>query len=293
MHIALGVQSAKFPIDEFLDAGGKNTVIVTTAPQAGNHSRSTLTFGNTPTRRGGEWLIRDQYSHRHPALSPNAGFPTTYDTNDPPYVLIFRIGKEFHVRFAQLGTLSQLPATSLPTGILERQKGIQPVANVFLKAIGVPLQTILDALKEQAVESTVESFDPQDIADGRKRILASILRRQGQQAFRRKVLAAYDSQCAITQCKMKWILEAAHITPYRGTKTNAISNGILLRCDLHTLFDLALISIEPTRMRIRVSSLVTDPQYARLEGTSPALPRKKSARPSSAAIEEHYRSFSP
>ena len=40
-------------------------------------------------------------------------------------------------------------------------------------------------------------------------------------------------------------MEAAHIIPYCLTQDNNISNGLLLRADLHTLFDFNLITIEP------------------------------------------------
>jgi 5-methylcytosine-specific restriction protein A len=38
-------------------------------------------------------------------------------------------------------------------------------------------------------------------------------------------------------------VEAAHIVPFQGVKTNNITNGILLRSDFHILFDLGLIGI--------------------------------------------------
>ena len=84
-----------------------------------------------------------------------------------------------------------------------------------------------------------------------------------------------------------------YITPYRGIKTNAVSNGLLLRADIHTLFDLALMSIEPARMKIRVSSLLSKSQYAAFDGRVPALPRMLSIQPSLAALEEHYSQFHP
>jgi len=292
MHIALGVSST-FPIDHFLNARGRTTVTIATAAQPGNHDRATLTFSSNPSRRGGEWLIRDQYSHRHPAWSSAAGFPTIFDEVDPPYVLIFRVGSTFHVRFARARELSRLPAESVPAGILSCPKGVQPVNQAFLTALGVPSQTLLDTFEEEAAQHTSEVFDPRSVPDGRQRMLVSILRRQGQQEFRRKLLAAYNTQCAMTRCRVAWILEAAHITPYRGIRTNTVSNGLLLRADIHTLFDLALISIEPARMKIRVSSRVIDPLYAALDGTTPALPSREAARPSMAVLEEHFSLFQP
>ena len=45
-------------------------------------------------------------------------------------------------------------------------------------------------------------------------------------------------------------LDAAHIYPYRGTKTNLTDNGLIMRADIHTLFDLYLLGIRPSDHRI-------------------------------------------
>ena len=238
-------------------------------------------------------MIRDQFSNRHPAWTPAAGFPTAYDESDPPYVLVFRVGSTFHVRYALASTLAALPASSLPTGLLTRPKGIISAPEAFRVALNVPQQSLLDTFDDVAAQHVADAFDPKSVADGRERTMASILRRQGQQVFRRKLLSAYNAQCAVTRCQSLWVLEAAHISPYRGVKTNVVSNGLLLRADIHTLFDLALLSIDPARMRIRVSSRITETLYVALDGTTLALPARESVRPSMAAIEEHYSLFQP
>lgn len=56
-------------------------------------------------------------------------------------------------------------------------------------------------------------------------------------------------------------LEAAHIRPYRHESDNAQDNGILLRADLHTLFDLDLLAIDPNTHNILVHETVQDVQY--------------------------------
>jgi hypothetical protein len=293
MHVALGVGNEAFPIDRFLNARGRSNVTIKTTAQAGNHDVSSLTFRSNPDRRGGEWLIRDQFSHRHPAWSPAAGFPTSYDHANPPYVLVFRVSNTFHVRFTTANQLSILNPSAIQEGILSDAKGIRPVPTALLVTFGIAPQTLLDSFEDQVKQHSAEMFDPKGIADGRRHIIAAIVQRLGQKAFRRKLLAAYAMQCAVTRCKTPWVLEAAHITPYRGIRTNAVSNGLLLRADIHTLFDLALISIEPSHMKIRVSSLLAKSQYADFDGRIPTLPNKASVQPSIAALEEHYGSFHP
>ena len=79
------------------------------------------------------------------------------------------------------------------------------------------------------------------------------MRRRGQSVFRKQLLAAYNGQCAITRCDVEDVLEAAHIISYKGEETNHIGNGLLLRADIHTLFDLGLLAVDATSMRLLVS----------------------------------------
>ncbi len=94
-------------------------------------------------------------------------------------------------------------------------------------------------LKDAQEAAVIEGlFDP-DI-DARKRTLVAIAQREGQPAFRQSLLQAYAGTCVISGCTITVLLEAAHIVPYRGPQTNTVGNGLLLRADLHKLFELLL-----------------------------------------------------
>jgi hypothetical protein len=73
-------------------------------------------------------------------------------------------------------------------------------------------------------------------ANARARVLREVIQRRGQQKFRKALIAAYSGRCAISGCPVAPLLEAAHITSYLGPDTNSITNGLLLRADLHTLW---------------------------------------------------------
>lgn len=293
MHIALGVRTDLFPIDDFLNARGQSDVVISAAADPNRTRVADLAFSGNPRRRGGEWRIRDQYSNRHPAWTTTAGFPTVYDSSNPPYILIFKIGKSFHARSSLESHILALRAADRPNGITSVHTGIGAAPPTFVAAFHVPGLSRFDEFLLQQEEERGEAFDPKNISDGRKRIIAAVVRRLGQQAFRRKLLSAYAAQCAMTRCKTLWVLEAAHITPYRGLRTNAVSNGLLLRADIHTLFDLALISIEPKKFVVKVSTLLEGSEYEALDGRGPALPSKTALHPSTAALEYHYRLFHP
>ncbi|MFI5023221.1 MAG: HNH endonuclease [Alphaproteobacteria bacterium] len=293
MHIALGKPTNRFNIDRFLRAGGRTRITIEATALLQNRERAPLSFAGNPKRRQGEWLIRDQYSHRHPAWSEAAGFPSAYNENDPPYVLIFRVGQVFHARFATASQIRDYAADAVPPRMSVDAKGIEPAPPALLALFHVPAARLIEAFEEQAAASSSEPFNPANIADGRRRIFATVLRRQGQQAFRGALLNAYRERCAMTASRTVWVLEAAHISPYRGRRTNSTSNGLLLRADIHTLFDLGLISIEPNRRKIRVSSLLSGSDYAELNGRELAKPKFEADRPSQAALLQHYSLFRP
>ena len=83
------------------------------------------------------------------------------------------------------------------------------------------------------------------------------------------------------------MLEAAHITPYLGPNTNHPSNGLLLRADIHTLFDLGLLTIDSASMSVVLAPSLTGTDYGRLAGTLLRLPDNVAVRPSVTALDQH------
>lgn len=81
--------------------------------------------------------------------------------------------------------------------------------------------------------------------------------RLGQGAFRVLVTDAYQRRCAITGEKTLPVLEAAHIRPYAADGPHLVANGLLLRSDLHTLFDGGYITVTE-EMRVEVSPRIRE-----------------------------------
>ncbi|KYF49460.1 hypothetical protein BE08_02940 [Sorangium cellulosum] len=145
-----------------------------------------------------------------------------------------------------------------------------------------------EVLERAAAAADVNGeFDPKSVVDARERTLAAIVRRQGQPAFRADLLRAYGGKCALSGCGIIDVLEAAHIVPYQGPRTNDVKNGILLRADLHTLFDLGLIAIDTATMTIMVASELAGSEYERLAGRRVRRPSRADAAPSTDALDEH------
>ncbi len=132
-----------------------------------------------------------------------------------------------------------------------------------------------------------DPFDPKDVEDARKWVKKTIAQRRGQRSFRDSLISVYGRECAITGCSTLDVLEAAHIFPYRGPETNHPSNGLLLRADLHTLFDCGLLAIHPDEKTVIVASSVKDKEYRKLHGRRMKRPRNREKRPSKKALRLH------
>ena len=144
----------------------------------------------------------------------------------------------------------------------------------------------LAAEQAKGIEVT-DAFSPHSIIDAREKTLASIVRRRGQPEFRRRLFEVYGAKCAITGCDVQEALEAVHILPYRGPRTNHPSNGLLLRADIHLLFDLGLIAIDTTGMKVLLSPNLYSTSYAWLAGNNLRLPEEEACKPSVEALRQH------
>jgi hypothetical protein len=131
------------------------------------------------------------------------------------------------------------------------------------------------------------NFDPKDVREGRRRVLRAINLRRGQLEFRRKLLEAYGRRCAVTGCDCPDGLEAAHVHPYRGDETNHVQNGILLRSDIHTLFDIGKIGFAPNSYKVIVAKSLKGTVYAKLKGKVLWLPLDPTNRPNEDALRQH------
>jgi hypothetical protein len=127
-----------------------------------------------------------------------------------------------------------------------------------------------------------------DNVDRRTLVERQIAIRRGQQKFRNVLRERYGDQCLITGCRVLAVLEAAHINPYRGEHDHHVENGLLLRADIHTLFDLDLLGIEPDELTIELHPSI-ESEYAALAGKRLKCPNGTC--PSREQLEIRYESF--
>jgi putative restriction endonuclease len=115
--------------------------------------------------------------------------------------------------------------------------------------------------------------------------------RLGQGAFRVMVTDFYERRCAITREKSLPVLEAAHIRPVAESGTHRIGNGLLIRSDIHRLFDRGYVTVTPD-YRFRVSHRLkadfdNGEVYYRMDGGEIWIPKEASKRPDRELLEWH------
>jgi len=107
--------------------------------------------------------------------------------------------------------------------------------------------------------------------------------RLGQGAFRVLVTDAYERRCSVTGEKVLPVLEAAHIHTYRAGGEHRVDNGLLLRRDLHTLFDRGYITVTP-ELSLEVSRRIREEfengrDYYALQGRPIRMPASSKYQP--------------
>jgi len=149
-----------------------------------------------------------------------------------------------------------------------------------------------DELRRIATTANDEGyFEPQTLDDERERKLREIVQRRGQPEFRAKLIHAYGGCCAITGCDALSALEAAHIVPYFGPQSNHPANGLLLRADIHTLFDLDLIGIHPASLEVVLAEQLLDTSYQEIKGKPVSVAEQPTLRPNSEALQHRWERF--
>jgi hypothetical protein len=108
--------------------------------------------------------------------------------------------------------------------------------------------------------------------------------------LRDTLLRRVGDTCAITGSCPRELLESAHFVPFPSGNVNSPDNAMLLRSDLHTLWDLNLIGIEPTTRCIHIAPRLLETIYEKLAGHSLGLPRQPSA-PLLEGLRERWRMF--
>jgi putative restriction endonuclease len=120
--------------------------------------------------------------------------------------------------------------------------------------------------------------------------------RLGQGTFRVIVTDAYERRCAVTSERTLPVLEAAHVKPFSLGGPHDPDNGLLLRSDLHTLFDQGYLTVDADQLKVVVSSRIREEfengrDYYHLHGRAIRLPRESNSLPKREYLAFHNNMF--
>jgi hypothetical protein len=151
-------------------------------------------------------------------------------------------------------------------GFLTGQKGVENTRHlvryyladledsVIRNLIGISRATTAESMKlvqEIGIPYVVE----------RQRVARMVLNRPNQGRFKQNIHQAYQNQCVVSRVGFPSVLQAAHILPVENNGNDLIENGLLLRADLHILYDSGHLRIHPEGIIKLTESVRCEPQY--------------------------------
>ena len=136
-----------------------------------------------------------------------------------------------------------------------------------VKERSVPLSEDVQDEYVQGWDRALAKYKDTLLKDLESRRTATLKARPLQGAFRDALFDAYSGSCVVSGCRVPEALEAAHIMPHNGDPIwDQVENGLLLRRDLHALFDAFLWSVDPKSGSLHVSARLNSTGYAKLAG---------------------------
>jgi len=127
---------------------------------------------------------------------------------------------------------------------------------------------VVNATELESAPPAIQRFGDAPNDDPTRRIQVTRIARDRQSEFRDNLLTAYDRRCAISGWGPSAVLEAAHILLHADSGVNETDNGLLLRSDLHILFDEGLLRIDPDSLRVSLDPSLTGTPYWDWNGAS-------------------------
>jgi HNH endonuclease len=163
----------------------------------------------------------------------------------------------------------------------QRQKARRRLEQVGYKFKNQPYEARLQP-GEKATAETLPT------GDGPLRAMAEVTLRPYQTQFREALRRRYGDACQITCCSVMAVVQACHLVPVSAKGTDESENGLLLKVDLHVLFDANLIAIHPDTLTVHIAPGLAQTEYAQYQGC--AL-RVGQAPPNRAALSERWAKF--
>ncbi|WPQ63412.1 DUF3427 domain-containing protein [Chitinophaga sancti] len=198
-------------------------------------------------------------------------------------------------------SIKEMLSGKVPVHIFTRE---EDRSKFLYRGLGVPVKyenkkpvliewSLMKPVEEIETDEVIKDFilkgeAPDDVI---KKVVAVLKRvRDGQKKLKDGLMQIYDGQCCITGSSIAEVLIGCHIEPHKLNGNNQSKNGLLLRADLHILFDTNLIGIEPDTLKVRIGSKLMESEYEYLDGMV-LKPRNDGRRPDRQALAERWKVF--
>jgi hypothetical protein len=197
-------------------------------------------------------IARHIARHRSDRLNVDAWPDCAPGANDK------RLAKEFLRFLANFGICQRIPGRPSDYDRYQLKELDDPAV------LGVPRETIFNAnANTDVIVETVRQSQLPSLIE-RQRIMVSVLARPGQSRFRDDLIRVCNGRCILTGDSIPYVLEAAHIKPVEYSGPDVVGNGVLLRVDIHRLFDSGNIRLRPTGELVLTDAVQASENYRRL-----------------------------
>lgn len=189
----------------------------------------------------------------------------TNDINQILLEVIFGSQKKFTKVYSSLVKNTK---KELKSGIKGANQGYLFVNNLDLDSLVENLVDLMRSVISAHTQSSegvstgifIEAKNDNDVERGLKKI------RRNQSQFRLNLIKLYGLKCMISGMDILEVIDAAHIISHSDSGVNHTNNGLLLRSDLHKLFDANLIRINPKTLKVKISKRLKQTEYFRFDG---------------------------
>jgi hypothetical protein len=262
-HIALGVNSVEFPIQEFLGVKRCENIEIKIEQIPGLVEEKYIEFSCQADRRGGEWRISRQHHDRYPLWIETYGFPKNirdYDSANPPVIFIIRISDEYHSRFCMLSNLPDFIGSKIKSSI--KNSGIedfQPEMGVLFSLLIPPPE---DNIRVYPTAPVIPATPvaPQILVEpmlpSTSQLISSVVTRYIRDSkYGKELKDLYNYQCIFCDVLIKRphdnpYVETCHIKPLNESGPDTTSNLLILCPNHHVEFDFGAITVDPDKMTL-------------------------------------------
>ena len=147
-----------------------------------------------------------------------------------------------------------------------------PVVKLVRQILNLPIPSPKTHCLSQSISNILKGIGKDDPVrelltfEAPPREIREVSTRKGQQAFRRGLIDIHGTNCAISgECPIE-VIDAAHIVNFSDNASQRLDNGILLRADIHRLYDKRLISICPDTLLIKLDKILSSSIYWEYNG---------------------------